>query len=175
LSTLTRLADGEGLTTHSGLWGDRDVAGPVMFTMLGATVRIPSSVYKVLASLGPKIYFYKSEFEQAGKNELVEQTRSEEIHKAKRNAIKQALFSYLQWLEVCPSLVEIVEETTKYDQNTQREESIVKVINMAIKWNKKDDELGAIEIIAELALLLAKVRGDAYAFQSKVMAKLHDK
>lgn len=175
LSTLTRLADGQGLSTHSGLWGERNVAGPLMFTMLGATVRIPSHVYKILTGLGPKIYFYNTEFKQASRQELVNQNISEEFHKAKCRAIKEAIFSYLQWLEVCPSLIEIIETTTEHDQDSNRYEGVTKVVNRAIKWNKKEDDRNAIEIIADLALLLAKVRGDAYAYQSKVMTRLHDK
>jgi hypothetical protein len=179
LSTLTRLADGQGLSTHSGLWGDRDVAGPVMFTMLGAVVRIHLYVYKVLAGLGPKIYFYNSEFKQASKQELVDQNMSKEVFSSKRRAIKEALFSYLQWLEVCPSLIEVTETvdngSNNNNYNIDADNAKVKVINRAISWNKKRDDRNAIEIIAGLALLLAKVRGDAYAYQTKVMTKLHDK
>lgn len=183
LSTLTRLADGQGLSTHSGLWGDRDVAGPVMFTMLGAVVRNPSYVYKVLTSLGPKIYFYNSEFKQASKDELVDQNISSEVFSSKRRAIKQALFSYLQWLEVCPLLTELI-ETADHDDGDSGSNNMnfngsdndtKKAIKRTIVWNKKKDDRNVVETIAELALLLAKVRGDAFAYQSKVMTRLHDK
>lgn len=175
LSTLTRLADGQGLSTHSGLWGDRDVAGPVMFTMLGAVVRIPSHVYKVLSGLGPKIYFYNTEFKQATKQELIAQNTSEEDFSSKRKVIKQALFSYLQWLEVYPALIELTNATTGYDEDTGRNEETIKVVSRVISWDKKKDDRNTIGTIADLALLLAKVRGDAYAYQSKVMTKFHDK
>ena len=37
LSTLTRLADGNGLITHSGMYGDRGVGGQLMFGLVGAS------------------------------------------------------------------------------------------------------------------------------------------
>ena len=44
LSTLVRLAYGEGLLTHSGLHGLRGIDDKLMFSMVGATVEIPSSI-----------------------------------------------------------------------------------------------------------------------------------
>ena len=54
LSTLVRLADGEGFLGHSGLWGDRGIDGKLMFTMIGAIVDVAPNVYKILSALGSK-------------------------------------------------------------------------------------------------------------------------
>ena len=45
---ITRLLDGEGLETNSGVHGKRGYYGKYMFTWLGAAVDIPYSVYKFL-------------------------------------------------------------------------------------------------------------------------------
>ena len=56
---ITRLLDGEGLETNSGVHGKRGYYGKYMFTWLGAAVDIPYSVYKFLSTIGFKIYFLR--------------------------------------------------------------------------------------------------------------------
>ena len=36
--------------------------------MIGASVEIPSKVYKILSSLDPKLYFYRTNFKDQLKN-----------------------------------------------------------------------------------------------------------
>ena len=85
LSTLVRLADGEGLLTHSSLHGLRGVDDKLMFSMLGATVEIPSRVYKVLSSLGPKLYFYRINFKEPAEATVFRPTKSRRIHNGTNN------------------------------------------------------------------------------------------
>lgn len=179
LSTLVRLADGEGLLSHSALWGNRGVDARVMFTMLGAIVQIPSNVYKVLSALGPKIYFHTPEFEDATEDELVNEITGERFE-SKRQAIKDALFAYLTWLEVCPSLIEIREKGDEDDDDVddtgnnadnQHHRSMIKRV---IEWDKQKDDPETIRIIAKLAMFLARVRGNVYAYQARVMTNLDD-
>jgi hypothetical protein len=47
-----------------------------------------------------------------------------------------------------------------------------RMIKRVIDWDKKKDDQGAKEMIADLAIFLSKVRGSAYAYQSKVMTSL---
>jgi hypothetical protein len=101
LSKLTRLPDGEGLKTHSGLHGLRGVDEDLMFSIIGATVQVPNRVYKVLSSLGPKLYFFRTAFIQTTKQQLKENIKGADFKLKTRN-IKETLFSYLKWLEVCP-------------------------------------------------------------------------
>jgi hypothetical protein len=184
LSTLTRLADGNGLRTHSGLHGTRGVDAALMFTLLGAIVHVPPKVYKILSNLGPKIYFYNTEFRQATREDIISELKNEK-HEIKKRAIKEALFAYLQWLEICPSLIEIrsgilkdqeIDDAKDNDSlhNDSSHSTIprTRVINRVIQWDKERDDGYAIEKVAELALLLAKVRGNAYTFQTKLGAKL---
>lgn len=164
LSTLVRLADGEGLLTHSGLHGLRGVDDRLMFSMVGATVEIPTRVYKALSSLGPKLYFYRTNFKQPLEQQLQDDITGKSFEVKIRN-IKNALFDYLKWLEVCPLMVNIVSvantdgglDQTKIDSSTRR----------VIEWDKSKDDINAIKMISRIAILLARIRGNAYAYESR--------
>jgi hypothetical protein len=165
LSKLVRLADGEGLKTHSGLHGLRGIDDDLMFSIIGATVQVPNRVYKVLSSLGPKLYFFRTKFVPPTKEQLKANLKGADFRLKVRN-IKDALFSYLKWLEVCPlmeNLVSIPNTEGGLDQN-KIESSTRRVIT---QWDKSKDEDSALDMIAELALLLAKLRGNTYAYESK--------
>lgn len=59
LGILTRILDGHGYQSDSGAHGRRGYSGEHMFTMIGAAVDIPYKVHRQLATLGPKLYFYR--------------------------------------------------------------------------------------------------------------------
>jgi hypothetical protein len=159
--------------SHSGLHGNRGIDGALMFTMLGAVVHVPPKVYKVLSTLGPKVYFYNTEFQQATKKDIINEIMDEKFEYKKR-AIKEALFSHLQWLEVCPLLIEIRTGNAQGQGNDtdQGDTSKYTVINRVIRWDKEKDDSYTIEKIAELALFLAKLRGNAYTYQTKLISLL---
>jgi hypothetical protein len=52
--------------TDSGVYGQRRCDGKLMFTWVGAAVDIPHKVYKLLANVGAKLYFYRMPY--VGKN-----------------------------------------------------------------------------------------------------------
>jgi hypothetical protein len=172
LSTLVRLADGEGLLTHSGLHGLRGIDEPLMFTLIGATVEIPNKVYKVLSSLGPKLYFYRTKFREPTPEELLRNLTATPFNVKARN-IKDALFSYLKWLEACPLMVNLVPVSNVVDANSSSsaDQSESKKNEVAtrrvIEWDQSKDVQEALKMITELALLLAHIRGNAYAYESK--------
>jgi hypothetical protein len=56
LGIITRILDGHGFESDSGAQGHRHY-GDTMFVWIGAAVEIPFRVWKVLGSLGHKIYF----------------------------------------------------------------------------------------------------------------------
>ena len=56
IAILTRVADGRGLESDTGL-GHKGVTGKVMFVMGGAAVEIPPNVYRLLTTFGPKAIF----------------------------------------------------------------------------------------------------------------------
>jgi hypothetical protein len=146
LKKLVRVADGEGFVSHSGLHGKRGIDDRLMFSMIGATVEVPNKVYKILTSLGPKLYFLRTKFKEPTKSQLLADLRGQGFELKVRN-IKNALFDYLKCLEACPLMVNIVSvansagglDQTKIDSSTRR----------VIEWDQSKDEPKALEIIAD--------------------------
>src|SRR5215212_4112504 len=99
---ITRLLDGEGLETNSGVHGKRGYYGKYMFTWLGAAVDIPYSVYKFLSTIGFKIYFLRLPKTKLTTNDLVEQLLAEKPFNEKMKEIEKLLINYLIWFEICP-------------------------------------------------------------------------
>ena len=58
LGMITRILDGHGFENDSGAQGHRRY-GDTMFVWLGATVEIPPKVWRLLGTLGHKIYFLR--------------------------------------------------------------------------------------------------------------------
>jgi hypothetical protein len=58
ISILTRVFDGEGYWSDSGVHGGRGYKGDYYFTMLGATPPMPKAVWKVLGQFGSRLLFY---------------------------------------------------------------------------------------------------------------------
>ena len=71
LGIITRIADGQGLASDSGAHGHRAYEGTHMLVWIGAAVDVPYSVYKVLASLGPKLYFFRLPFEDRTVDDII--------------------------------------------------------------------------------------------------------
>jgi hypothetical protein len=69
---ITRLLDGNGLETESGVHGKRGYYGNYMFTWIGAAVDIPPSVYKFLSTIGFKIDSHRGYFRHSKYNTKAE-------------------------------------------------------------------------------------------------------
>jgi hypothetical protein len=135
---ITRLLDGNGLETESGVHGKRGYNGNYMFTWIGAAVDIPFSVYKFLSTIGFKIYFLRLPRIEDSEDDLVDQITSEKPFNEKIRDIEKLLIDYLIWFEICPISVGL--------QNLAK-----------IEWDKSKDDNNAIRIIARLAILLARL------------------
>jgi hypothetical protein len=144
---ITRLLDGDGLETESGVHGKRGYYGYYMFAWIGAAVDIPSSVYKFLSTIGFKIYFLRLPRMEVSEDELVDQITTEKPFNDKMREIEKLLIDYLMWFEVCPLSIGL--------QNLAK-----------IEWDRSKSDQNAIRIIARLALLLARLRGDICVFKS---------
>ena len=146
---ITRILDGKGLETESGVHvhGQRGYHGDYMFTWLGAAVDIPNYIYKFLSTIGFKIFFLRLPRTEVTTEDLVEQLLAEKLFNEKIKEIEELLIDYLNWFEICPI-------SMSYD-------NIAK-----IEWNKSKDDRDAITIIAELSLLLARLRGNVAVYKS---------
>jgi hypothetical protein len=56
-SIITRVLDGQGLTTDSGTHGRRGYEGEYIFTWLGATTPFDTKAWEVMAQLGSRLFF----------------------------------------------------------------------------------------------------------------------
>jgi hypothetical protein len=145
---ITRLLDGNGLETESGVHGKRGYHGDYMFTWIGAAVDIPSSVYKFLSTIGFKIYFLRLPRTEVTENELMEQLTSSKKFNEKMEEIEKLLMDYLIWFEICPISLGWNNDQAK------------------IEWDAEKDDKDAIKIIAKLALLLAHIRGHVVVYKN---------
>jgi hypothetical protein len=135
---LTRVLDGRGLQTNSGVHGQRGYQGDYSFTWLGAVIDIPHRVWRLLGNLGPKIYFLRlpqdersdEEKQKDLKRELTENCYSDKLSRSK-DAVQEF------WNEVLknPSLTE-----------------------GKIKWDGSKDNEATLDIITQLADLLSSLR-----------------
>jgi hypothetical protein len=103
LGIITRIADGQGLASNSGVYGRRAYEGTHMFSWIGAAVDVPHIVYKVLGTLGPKLYFFRLPFNDITTSNVNEELGSD--FNTKFDSIQIALFDYLKWFEIGPDLV----------------------------------------------------------------------
>jgi hypothetical protein len=144
---ITRLLDGEGLETNSGVHGKRGYHGEYMFTWLGAAVDIPHSVYKFLSTIGFKIYFLRLPRVNVTEDDLVGQLTSKKNFSEKMEEMEKLMMDYLVWFEICPI-------------------SIGQSRRTKIEWDNDRDDKQIIIIIARLALLLAHLRGHVIVYES---------
>jgi hypothetical protein len=74
-----------------------------MFAWIGAAVDVPNIVYKVLGTLGQKLYFFRLPFDDITVDNVNEKLGSDV--NTKFDFIQAALFDYLNWFEIGPDLV----------------------------------------------------------------------
>ena len=144
---ITRILDGKGLETESGVHGQRGYYGDYMFSWIGAAVDIPHYVYKFLSTIGFKIYFLRLPRTEISEDELVDQIISEKTFSEKMKEIEKSLLEYLIWFEICPISIGL--------------KNIAK-----IEWDRNNDDKNAVRIIARLAMLLARLRGNVFVNKS---------
>lgn len=148
LGIITSVLDGRGYVSHSGAQGKRGYHGNYMFVWVGAAVDIPHRVHKLLATLGPKLYFFRLPYIEKTDQELLDNLN--ENFEKKRKELEDAIIAYLVWFEICPILRE------------DKETGLLKM-----KWNsEKDDQQAKVKII-ELGKLLAKLRGHVDIWSSR--------
>ena len=175
LGMITRIADGQGLASDSGAHGHRAYEGTHMFVWIGAAVDVPYNVYKALATLGPKIYFFRLPYQDRTVDDILKELGEEDFN-IKLDGIQTALNDYLRWFEIGPDLKHDAadgegEEEKKEDQDpsTKEKDSQFKdntIDQLEIKgprllkmiWDRVRDDQQAKKCIAELAKLLSYLR-----------------
>jgi hypothetical protein len=132
LGIITRIADGQGLASDSGAHGHRAYEGTHMLVWIGAAVDVPYSVYKVLASLGPKLYFFRLPYADRTVDNIMKEMGGD--FSIKFDSIQTALYDYLKWFEIAPDL--------KYDdsdgEGEQDQDPLIREKDLRFKPNGLD-------------------------------------
>ncbi len=149
LGTITRIADGHGFGSDSGVHGHREY-GDTMFVWTGAAVDIPHNVYKILSGLGFKIYFYRLPYKEKTEDELLEWSINGGEFNKKKSDIGSALYDYLGWSEIGPTLI--------YDQQSDL---------YKMQWDDERDDRDARRWIVRLAMVLTHLRCIAQTWRDK--------
>jgi hypothetical protein len=129
-----------------------------MFVWIGAAVEIPFRVWKVLGSLGHKIYFLRPQLSEKTTEQLKQIAKTNDFG-AKFREIEDALLDYLKYFDAAPENL----PQTQTDKN-----GIIK-----IRWNHEleGEQDKAAGYIAEVAKLLAHLRGSVYISEAKPTTK----
>lgn len=132
LGLLTRVLDGEGLNTDSGIHGKRQYVGEYLFMILAGSTPIPPRVWKIMGNLGSRLFFLRLNTKEKSEDELADQVTTHS-HKVKELACKEITKAYLYSL---------------WSNNPE-----------GVEWNKEQDPAELKRIIARCAKLLARLRG----------------
>lgn len=137
IGIITRLLDGHGLKTVSGVHGERS-SGPVFFVWIGAAVDVSKNIWNLIAQLGPKMFFLRMSldltYEQEQQKILMNMGSDDE--EKKLDEVKKRLHEY--WNAV-----------TSFPLQD----------NGKIIWDKSKDSPDVMKRIVEHAQLLARLRG----------------
>lgn len=140
LGILTRILDGEGLKTDTGIHGQRQYTGLWLFMVLAASTPIPSRVWKLMGSLGSRLFFLRMNTRDKDEFELTKQLMSM-THKEKEQECRQATKNLLY---------------TLWKQNPD-----------GVDWDRTNDNKECIKLITRCASLLARLRGVITIWQER--------
>jgi hypothetical protein len=160
LGVVTRLMDGHGLESDSGVCGHRAYRGQFMFVWIGAVVEIPRKVFKLLSALGPKIYFYRLPPSEKSDEEYLSQLKRNDFEERKAK-VNQALSEYLTWFNRCPRL-----ESISDNMQTPEDKKNAAYPPKKIRWNSSDND-EVLNIIIRFAKLLGPLRGSVPTWETK--------
>ena len=132
LGILTRVFDGEGLQTDSGIHGQRQYVGEYLFMFVAGSTPIQPRVWKQMGNLGARLFFLNMNSRDKSESELANQL-IDASYKQKEKECRVATKNFLHTL------------WQKYQNG--------------IDWDKKQEEPKNLLIVARCAMLLAKLRG----------------
>jgi 5S rRNA maturation endonuclease (ribonuclease M5) len=132
LGILTRVLDGEGLETDSGVHGRRGYSGDYHFMLLAGTTPIQPRVFKVMGNFGSRLFFLSLRSPDHDNDELIALNRGKD-RKLKENECRKITENFLR---------------TLWSSNPQ-----------GVDWDKENDPDNCLRVIARCARLLASLRG----------------
>jgi hypothetical protein len=94
-SILTRVLDGQGLSTDSGVHGRRGHTGDFLFAWIGCTTPIPHNVWKTMGKLGSRFLFIEMPAEEQSDAELVRGAAGGISYKDRVELCREAVAGFL--------------------------------------------------------------------------------
>jgi hypothetical protein len=140
LALLTRALDGEGLEIDSGVHGQRGYHGDWLFMLLAGTTPIPPRVFKIMGSLGSRLFCLALHSPVKDDYELMAQNRG----------------------STCGEKVERCKQATR-----ELLHSLWTANSNGVNWNKQADADDCLRVIARCAGLLATLRGVIQTWMSE--------
>lgn len=135
LSILTRLFDGEGLETDSGVRGHRGYKGEYLFSFLGATTPLPDYVWRTTGKLGNRWFFYNIPEIDCTTEELADNLIQDENYMDRVRECREKINKFLNDIFLFYGGIK------------------------SVFWNKRADDKKLIKLIVELGKLVAVLRG----------------
>jgi hypothetical protein len=132
IGILTRALDGEGLETDSGVHGKRGYKGDWLFMLLARTTPIPPRVFKVMGTLGSRLFFLALHSKRKSHEQLMSQNRGI-ARQEKERTCREATDAFLR--------------------------SLWAANPGGIEWDKNGDPDNCLRVVARCAQLLAALRG----------------
>jgi hypothetical protein len=134
-SILTRVLDGRGLSTDSGVHGQRGHVGDYLFAWIGCTTPIEHRVWKTMGKLGSRLLFIEMPDAEQSAKQLVEDVARGEAYKERveRCAVAVAELLDALWIEA---------------------DGV-----RGVSWNRAKDDQGLMLRLAGYAQALARLRG----------------
>jgi len=132
MGILTRVLDGNGLMRDTGAHGSRGYQGDYFFTWLGATTPIQPHVWKLMGSIGARMYFLNVNTGDDSENEMLDQIMGNS-HKKKVIMCQKATKAFF------------IGMGAKHPEK--------------VHWNRENENREIMKVIVKLAKLLARLRG----------------
>jgi hypothetical protein len=100
-SILTRVLDGQGLSTDSGVHGRRGHVGDYLFAWIGCTTPIPHNVWKTMGKLGSRFLFIEMPSGEQSDAELVRDAAGGVSYRDRVDLCREAVADFLEalWME----------------------------------------------------------------------------
>lgn len=131
LGILTRVLDGEGLSTDTGMHGRREYLGEYLFMMVAASTPIRPRIIKLMGNLGARLFFLNMNSKDKSETQLAEQLQKNSFkirEKLCQNATRD--FIYSLWRKYPEGLV----------------------------WDNASEDIVILKKIAKCARLLTRLR-----------------
>lgn len=141
IGTITRVLDGEGYTSNSGVHGKRGYDEPIMFVWLGATTPIPRHIWPILGKLGSRLYFFPAGCDMPDKDRLIENIQNSTSFADKKKRCRDAVAEFMASLR---------------QQHPE-----------GFSWDKSKDDKLLIDGLSRCAELLSKLRGHMELYYDK--------